>query len=210
MQPVATKTRTYNSSRRSRQAAQTREEILTAAIELFGESGWAGTTLAAIAERAGVAVETIYAGFGSKKRLLRIALDVAIAGDTAEIPVADRPEARRLGEGTTEDRLRAAAAFTAAAHKRTLGIIRALNEAARSDDEVERWRHELEKGRRKEVEIGLERVLGRKITDNQFIDLVWTVLSPEIYDKLVTDAGMSRDQYERTMYDALKALTTLL
>jgi len=210
MQPMATKTRTYNSSRRSRQAAQTRDEILSAAIELFSESGWAGTTLAAIAERAGVAVETIYAGFGSKKQLLRIALDVAIAGDTAEIPVADRPEARRLAEGTTDDRLHAAAALTATAHDRTLGIIRALNEAARSDDEVERWRHELEKARRKEVEIGLERVLDRKITDDRFIDLVWTVLSPEIYDKLVTDAGMSRDQYERTIYDALKALTALL
>src|SRR5262245_6671175 len=210
MQPVTTKSRTYNSSRRSRQAAQTREEILAAAIELFSGSGWAGTTLAAIAERAGVAVETIYAGFGSKKRLLRIALDVAIVGDTAEIPLADRPEAQRLGEGTTDDRLHAAAALTAAAHERTLGITRALNEAARSDDEVERWRHELEEARRKEVEIGLERVLSRKITDNQFIDLVWTVLSPEIYDKLITDAGMSRVQYERTMYDALKALITLL
>src|SRR5262245_26382925 len=99
MQAMETKNRTYDSRRRSRQAAQTREESLTAAIELFSESGWAGTTLAAIAERAGVAVETIYAGFGSKKGLLRVALDVAIAGDTAEIPVADRPEALRVGEG---------------------------------------------------------------------------------------------------------------
>jgi AcrR family transcriptional regulator len=210
MQPVATKTRTYNSSRRSRQAAQTREEILTAAIELFSESGWTGTTLAAIAERAGVAVETIYAGFGSKKRLLRIALDVAVAGDTADIPVADRPEARRLGEGTTDDRLHAAAALTAGAHERSLGVIRALNEAARSDDEIEHWRRELDQARRKEVEIGLGRVLGHEVTNDQFIDLVWAVLSPEVFDRLVVDAGMSRDQYEHTMYDALKALTTLL
>jgi AcrR family transcriptional regulator len=210
MQPVATKTRTYNSTRRSRQAAQTREEILTAAIELFSESGWNGTTLAAIAERAGVAVETIYAGFGSKKRLLRTALDVAVAGDTAEIPVADRPEARRLGEGTIDDRLHAAAALTAGTHARSLGVIRALSEAARSDDEVEQWRRQLDRARRKEVEIGLERVLGYELTDDQFIDLVWAVLSPEVYDRLVVDAGMSREQYEHAMYDALRALTTLL
>jgi AcrR family transcriptional regulator len=220
MQPVTTKNaedsseesskRHYNSTRRSRQAAQTREEILTAAIELFSESGWAGTTLAAIAERAGVAVETIYAGFGSKKRLLRIALDVAIAGDTAEMPVADRPEARRLGEGSTDDRMHAAAALSATVHGRTLGIIRALNEAARNDDEVEKWRHELNRARRKEVEIGLERVLDDKVTDDQFIDLIWALLSPGVYDMLVEDAGMSRAQYETTMYDALKALKTLL
>ncbi len=62
--------RSYNSSRRTLQAAQTRDEVLRAATELFRETGWAGTTLAAIAERAGVSVETVYKGFGSKKGLL--------------------------------------------------------------------------------------------------------------------------------------------
>src|SRR5262249_48297937 len=142
--------RSYNSTRRSRQAAQTREEILTAAIALFSESGWAGTTLAAIAERAGVAVEAIYAGFGSQKARRRVACDVAVAGDTADIPVADRPEALRLGEGTTDERLRAAAALSAMVHQRTPGVIRALKEAARGDAEVEQWRHEFELARRKE------------------------------------------------------------
>jgi AcrR family transcriptional regulator len=207
---METKNRTYNSKRRSRQAAQTREEILAAAIELFGASGWAGTTLSAIAERAGVAVETIYTAFGSKKGLLRIACDVAVAGDTADIPVADRPEALRLGEGTTDDRVRAAAALSAMVHERTLGVIRALKEAARNDAEVEQWRHELERARRKEVEIGLERVLGYEVTDKQFIDLVWATLSPDVFALLVEDAGMSREQYERAMYDALKAFMTLL
>jgi AcrR family transcriptional regulator len=210
MQPMETKSRTYNSKRRSRQAAQTREEILTAAIGLFGESGWAGTTLSAIAERAGVAVETIYSAFGSKKGLLRIACDVAVAGDTADVPVADRPEAVRLGEGTTDDRLRAAAALSAMVHERTLGVIRALKEAARSDDEVEKWRRELERARRKECEIGLSRVLGRKVTDDQFIDLVWALLSPDVFVMLTVDAGMTREQYERAMYDALKGFMTLL
>src|SRR5215813_2309798 len=109
MQPVATKTRSYNSTRRTRQAAQTRAEILTAAIELFGEHGWAGTTLAAIAERADVAVETIYSGFRSKKGLLRAALDVAVVGDTEAIPFSERPEAKALAEGTRDQRLHAAA-----------------------------------------------------------------------------------------------------
>ena len=51
--------RTYNSSRRTRQAAQTRAEVLAAAAELFNTPGWAGTTLAAVAAAAGFAVETI-------------------------------------------------------------------------------------------------------------------------------------------------------
>src|SRR5690554_2448277 len=84
--------RPYNSTRRARQAAQTRADVLAAAMALFAEQGWAGTTLAAIADEAGVSVETIYNGFGSKKALLREAFDVAVVGDAEPIPLAERPE----------------------------------------------------------------------------------------------------------------------
>src|SRR5512140_2497945 len=163
MQPVPTKTRTYNSTRRTRQAAQTRDEILTSAVALFTESGWTGTTLAAIAEHASVAVETIYSGFGSKKGLLRAALDVAVVGDTEEVPLAARPESIRLGEGPFEDRVRAGAELTARIHERSNGVWRAFIEAARADEELERVRGELEARRREEIANSLERILGRKV-----------------------------------------------
>ena len=38
-----------------------------------------------------MSVETIYNGFGSKKALLREAMDVAVVGDTEPIPYAERP-----------------------------------------------------------------------------------------------------------------------
>lgn len=44
----------------------TRMTILRAAFELFREHGFADTTVRGIAERAGVAVQTIYSQFGSK------------------------------------------------------------------------------------------------------------------------------------------------
>ena len=47
---MATQTRPYSSTRRQAQAAQTRADVLDAAIALFNERGWSGTTLAAIAE----------------------------------------------------------------------------------------------------------------------------------------------------------------
>ena len=206
MQLVATKTRTYNSTRRSRQAAQTREEIVTAAIELFGETGWAGTTLAAIAERAGVAVETIYSGFGSKKGLLRAAMDVAVVGDVEEVPLADRPESLRLGEGPLDQRLRAAAALIADIHERSIGVWRALVEAARADEELERLRNDLEGGRRDEIARSLERIFGRTI-EGRILDLLWAIFGTEVYAKLVLDAGLSRADYEACMVDALVGLT---
>src|SRR5688572_11562629 len=123
-------TRSYNSSRRALQAAQTRHDVLHAAMALFPETGWAGTTLAAIAERAGVSVGTIYNGFGSKKGLLRATMDAAVVGDTEPIPFVERPEHLRLAEGTFEERIAHGAAVVAATHERSAGVWQAIVEAA--------------------------------------------------------------------------------
>jgi AcrR family transcriptional regulator len=62
-------------SRRERQAAQTRQEILDTAARLFGERGFASTSIKDIAAEAGVAVQTIYSSVGSKGVLLRTVAD---------------------------------------------------------------------------------------------------------------------------------------
>src|SRR5690348_10687429 len=102
--PVGTSTRpkkrTYDSSRRKRQAEQTRAEVLVAAMELFNTRGWAETTLADVAAAAGVAVETIYKGFRSKKQLVRDAMDAAVVGDADPVPFVERDPFLRLGTGT--------------------------------------------------------------------------------------------------------------
>lgn len=201
-----TTSRRYNSSRRSRQRAQTRQEILTAAVALFTERGWAGTTLAAIAERADVAVETIYSGFGSKKGLLRAAMDVAVVGDAEEVPLAEREEYTGLGTGSLEQRLRAATTLLADVHERSAGVWRAIVEAAPGDAEINRSRAELEAARRIEVERGIELVLGQRV-EARTLDLVWALLGPEMYLKLIGEAGMSRADYEACMADALVRLT---
>src|SRR6476469_6472469 len=110
--------RAYNSSRRSLQAAQTRDEVIRSAVARFSATGWSGTTLAAIAETAGVSVETIYNGFGSKKELLHAAMDAAVVGATEPIPYAERPEFFSLGEGTLEERIARGAAVVANVHAR--------------------------------------------------------------------------------------------
>src|SRR5829696_4529614 len=71
--------RAYRSPRRQQQAAETRAAVLAAAVQLFGERGWAATGMREVARAAGVSVETVYAGFGSKSDLLLAALDVAPA-----------------------------------------------------------------------------------------------------------------------------------
>ena len=92
-------TRRYHSPRRRMQAVQTREAVLEAAIGLFTERGWVGTGMRDVARAAEVSVERVYATFGSKAQLLKSALDVAIVGDDAPVPLADRPAYRAIANG---------------------------------------------------------------------------------------------------------------
>src|SRR5258708_17975509 len=55
---------------RQRQALATRDLILDTARQLFRDRGYAGTTIEAIAAGAGVAVNTIYSSFGTKRSIL--------------------------------------------------------------------------------------------------------------------------------------------
>lgn len=61
---------TKRPNRRQVSAAATREEILLAARRLFAERGFARTSVADIAEEAGVSIPTIYASVGQKQAIL--------------------------------------------------------------------------------------------------------------------------------------------
>lgn len=60
---------------RDRLKEATGREILTAAEEVFGESGLEQATMAQIAERAGVAVGTLYNRFADRDALVEVLLD---------------------------------------------------------------------------------------------------------------------------------------
>lgn len=72
--------RRYHSPLRADQAQQTRRRVLEAALHLFADRGYAGTTVAAVAERAGVSPETIYLSLGGKRGLLEGVIETAITG----------------------------------------------------------------------------------------------------------------------------------
>ena len=66
---------------RRERAKATHWRIIKAAYEAFCERGYAGTTMASVAERAGVAVQTVYFVFHTKAELLSRAYDFAVMGD---------------------------------------------------------------------------------------------------------------------------------
>ena len=107
------KKRAYDSPRRREQAAATRAAILDAALELFEQQGYAATSVAAIAKKAGVALKTVYAAFGTKRGVLVALRSRLVRGGDDAVPV-DRQEWFRavLEEPDPRKRL---AAFAAAA-----------------------------------------------------------------------------------------------
>jgi AcrR family transcriptional regulator len=194
-QAPQTRRRAYRSPRREQQAAETRAAVLEAAVLLFGERGWAATGMREVARAAGVSVETVYAGFGAKSDLLMAALDVAVVGDAAPVPLDRRPEFTALGSGTRHQRAAAAARLITGAHQRTAGLYLALREAAASDSDLARRLRESEERRRVSAEQGLSLVAGRAVT-GQERDGLWAVTAVEVYQLLTGLSGWTPQQYQ--------------
>jgi AcrR family transcriptional regulator len=190
---------------RVRQAAETRRSIIAAAAHLFAERGWAGTTLAAVAGEAGTAIETIYSGFGSKVGLLLAAIDVAIAGDDDQGPVAERPGFARLGSGGRLDRLRGAAALATSSIVRAVPLMGALREAAASDETAQARLDTYETDRRVTIAAGLELVLGAAPSE-ETVDSIWAMAGPEVFVKLTKERGWSTERYERWLVETASAM----
>ncbi|BCW07767.1 TetR/AcrR family transcriptional regulator [Arthrobacter sp. NtRootA1] len=129
--------RPYDSTRRQQQAAETRRSIIAAANELFISQGYGQTTVKQVAERAGVAVETVYAAFRTKAALLRHVWYVDFRGDEAEVTLYDRAEMQAiLAEPDLRARIRRHAAFVTASNRRIAPLLEALTGAAASEPDA--------------------------------------------------------------------------
>jgi AcrR family transcriptional regulator len=178
----------YHSPLRARQAAETRQTIINAAIKLFRERGWAATTLPMIAGEAGTSVDTIYSTFGSKSDLLMAAVDVAIVGDDEEAAMIDRPDFALLGKGRRLERLRTGVHFTVGVYERSVPTLRALQEAAASDEAARARLAQYDEDRRNVTAAGLALILGDTPSE-EVVDAIWALVSPEVFTYLTEGRG---------------------
>ena len=131
------KRRAYRAPRRDAAAAATREAILAAARDTFERRGWAGTTIAAVAEAAGVSPKTIEAQHGTKAALLAAVVPYAIRGDTAETPMIERDPGRAVEAAPDAATLvERHVPYALAITSRSALIAGVVEGAARSDDRV--------------------------------------------------------------------------
>jgi AcrR family transcriptional regulator len=203
--------RRYDSTRRRDQARQTRRAILEAARRLFLERGYAGTTIGAVADEAGVSVETVYKAFGNKARLVKEVFDFAIAGDDEPIPMLQREMVARISaERDPRRKLQMYGEHLATAGPRAGSLQLLIRSAAASHpDAATVWDQML-----------TERLTGmtefaRHLHEGGFLrsgislddarDVLWTYNSVELYELLVVQRAWDPERYGRWIAEAMIA-----
>lgn len=172
---------------------------------MFAERGWAATGMREVATEAGVSVETVYTHFRSKADLLMAAIDVGVAGDTDEVPLAQRPELAALAQGTARERAAAGAALQTRIQQRVVPLHLALRQAAAADPDLRQRLADDEERRRTTVQQALELVAGRRVTGRER-DGLWALLSVEVWHLLVDGTGWTPRQYQTWLEESLVAL----
>ncbi|MFI7632944.1 TetR/AcrR family transcriptional regulator [Nonomuraea sp. NPDC049400] len=190
-------------NKRAQKAKETRRRILAAASELFVQDGYGATNLQDVAEKAGVAVQTIYFVFGNKRALLKELVDVTIAGDDEPVATMDRPwYTAALAADTAQDMLRTYVAGTTSVLERVAPIGKVLEAAVASDPEVAAlWPHDVDP--RYVVQQGAAKALVGKpgaraeVSVEEAADLLYGLLSPELYLLFVQERGWPRERWEQ-------------
>jgi AcrR family transcriptional regulator len=204
--------RPYDSPRRREQARATRRAVLDAARALFIENGYVATTIEAIASRASVSPETIYAAFKNKRAVLSELIDVSMAGDDTPVPVLERAWVHELrNEPDPRRRVRILARNGRAILERVTPIYEVLRGAAAADPEIARlW--ETNKAQRFTGQRELIRmvtaggVLRGGLSPRTAADTVFAIGSPETYRLLVVDRSWSPGRFERWYAETLSRL----
>jgi AcrR family transcriptional regulator len=201
--------RPYDSALRKQQAVQTRMRILDAAEKLFAERGYATSTIEAIAAEAEVAVDTVYASFGSKRSVLKSLLGVRVGGDEARVDLLDRPGPQAVRRET--DQRRQLAAF---ARDLTQIIERAgpvdgiVRGAAAVDADIAEFRVKAQEGRYRNMQqlvswLAANGPLKAGLTEDDAAAIAWAMASPEVHHMLRVVRGWTPERYTAWLGDGL-------
>jgi len=195
--------------RRARKALATRQRVLDAAEVLFVRDGYAGTTISAIAEAADVAVQTVYAVFGTKRAMLTQLLAVRTVGDDASTPLRDREEWQVMErEPDPRRQLALLAAIATRIGDRIAALYAVMAAAAPSDPEIAAMYQRQQQARYKDqrrLAVALYRkgALRAGLSTVHATDILWTLANPNTYRALVGERRWATEAYEAWLGDVL-------
>jgi AcrR family transcriptional regulator len=194
--------------------AETRRRLLHAAEAEFTERGYAAATVAKIAARAGVTVQTLYLTWGSKRALLRAYMEAALAGDSEDYSVVRFDMITEVLAGVGDDpptMVRQMSLFYRRIAERAALGWKLYRDAAATDPEIATDWQTLQALRHQTFATLIKRLppgsLRPGLTRAAATDTAWAIASPDTYDMLVRIRGYTLDQYQRWV---TTNLTTLL
>jgi AcrR family transcriptional regulator len=195
--------------KRAERSRHTREKVVEAARELFVAQGYGATSLQEVADRAGVAVQTIYFVFRNKRTLFKDVVDTSIAGDTEPVATMDREWFRAAcAEPTAAGQLRAHVRGTREILGRVAPIMSLITTAAATDPEIAaQWPDGPDP--RYTVQYAAAEALAGKpdarpgVSVEMAADVLFGLLSPQLYLIFVRDRDWSPDTWEEWARTAL-------
>lgn len=200
--------RTYHSPLRADRAARTRHDVLAAARALFLEKGYVAATVAEVAARAGVAVDTVYTSVGRKPELLRAVLESSLSGQDRAVPADQRDYVARIRRAPTAAAKIALYAEAVADIQQRLGpLYLALREAGASDRQSADLWTEIADRRAANMRLFVADLRGAggvrtDVSDEVLADVVWSMNGPEYWALLVARRGWTPRQFAAWLTDA--------
>ena len=201
------KGRRYVSPRRADRALETRRRILDAARGLFTTTGYAATSIAGVAEAAGVAVDTIYATIGRKPALLREVVEAAISGAGRPVDPLERGYVQRIRTRTrAAEMLDLYASAIAEMSARTAPVLAALRDAARTDADCAVLDREISTRRadntlRMTADLRATGDLREDLSDRRIADTIWATAGWQHYLQLTAERGWPVEAFRDHLAD---------
>ena len=198
--------RPYSSPLRAESARRTRLLVRDAAARLFIDRGYVSTTVRNVAEAAGVSTRTVFTAFpGGKAELFHEALHTAIDGDTA----ATHTPAPRDGD-PVERILDQMVGFSTDVLERAGTLMTTSIESSGADDDMRRFADE---GARASAEnamtlaegLAAHELLRPEISVQRAADVLFTVVSPQVYSMLRRQCGWDVDEYRNWVKATIRA-----
>jgi AcrR family transcriptional regulator len=201
------KKRPYRSSVRQEQAAQTRRRILDAAWSRFEAAGYARTTIREIASEADVAVDTVYATFGTKARILTALIDARLNPGDDRVNVMERPEAQAVrDEVDPRHQIHLFARDIAAISVRVRPVYEMLRTASAVEPEMGKVFAEMDRYRLANMTRAAEWFAARgplRVPVEAAAATIWALASPDVARMLCDSLGKSTEQYAAWLEDML-------
>ena len=159
-----------------------------------------------------MSVPTVEALFGTKARLLKAAIDVAIAGDDEPVPVLDRPWADEADQaGSLGEFLSMVAGTLAAAQQRSAGLVLAVFEDSSRDADLQGLREQMVTQREATAAWIVRGMTGLAplrpgLGLEEAVDVVWLLMEPAVFIRLTRQRRWDAGRYRRWIADALARL----